>query len=175
MKIDTSKISGFDELPEDVKNQLTAIDLPDPDYSGYVSKTTFDKKASEAAALSKQLSERMSEQERADAEQAKLFADMKAELDTLKREKSVASYKASFLSQGYDEKLAEAQANAMYEGKTEDFFANQKTFLENMKKAMEAEALGKQPEVSKGTPPKGSDADKALENSMRASMGLPPI
>ena len=70
VKIDTTKIPNFDAFSEEQKAAISAmeIDVPEPDYTGWVKKDVFDKKASEAAELSKQMKSKMTE---AEIEQAK--------------------------------------------------------------------------------------------------------
>ena len=55
--IDTATIEGFEGMTAEEKvSALLKLDIPDAvDLSKFVSKETFDKKASEAANLSKQL------------------------------------------------------------------------------------------------------------------------
>ena len=62
---DTTQIEGFDGMTAEQKLEaVLKFDLPDaPDMSKFVSKETFDKKASEAANLSKQLRDKMTEDE----------------------------------------------------------------------------------------------------------------
>lgn len=171
-KIDVSKLEGYDSYPDEVKKAIEGYEIPDADYTGYVKKDVFDKKASEASELSKQLKAKMTEQELADAESEKAFADMKAELETLKREKTVSGFKAKYLGLGYDEKLADETAIAMADGKTDIVFANQQKFLENQKKAIEAEALNKQPGVTAGDPPNSQNVeDPSVAAFRRAAMG----
>ena len=70
-KIDTSKIEGYDKMtPEQKIAALEGFDHPDPDYSGYVKKDTFDATASELAALKKKNKEQLSEEERKSQEAA---------------------------------------------------------------------------------------------------------
>lgn len=65
-QFDTSTIEGFDGMTAEQKlDALLNAEIPDKvDLSLYVSKETFDKKASEAASLSKQLKEKMSEDDK---------------------------------------------------------------------------------------------------------------
>ena len=64
-KIDVTQIEGYADMTAEEKlKALEAFDVPDPDYSGYVSKEQFDKTASELAAKKKELSEKLSEDER---------------------------------------------------------------------------------------------------------------
>ena len=69
MKIDVTKIPNFETLPDDVKTAITGMDII-PDMSGYVEKAVFDRKASEASSLSKQLREKMTEDEQKTSEKS---------------------------------------------------------------------------------------------------------
>lgn len=60
-KIDTSKIEGYESMTAEEK--LAALESVEFDLSGYVSKDTADKYASEAAQYKRQLKERMSAEE----------------------------------------------------------------------------------------------------------------
>ena len=71
MKIDTNLIPDFENLPEEAKSAIVAMEFADaPDMSQFVAKSVFDKKASEAAELSKQLKSQMTQEEQAAAKQA---------------------------------------------------------------------------------------------------------
>lgn len=167
MKIDVTKIPNFETLPEEVKSAITGMDIT-PDMSGYVEKSVFDRKASEASDLSKQLRAKMTEDEQKKADNDKVFEEMKAELDKLRRDKTISAYKAEHLAMGYDEKLANETAEALADGKYDIVFANQKKHLETLKKAASAERIAGNP-----VPPAGSDApvnyDKMIEDA--SSMG----
>lgn len=152
MKIDTTKIPNFDTLPDEVKSAITGMEL-NPDLSRYVEKTVFDRKASEASELSKKLREKMSEDEQKKADNDKAFEDMKAELEKLRRNNTIADYKAEYLTMGYDEKLAGETAEALADGKYETVFAIQKKHIEMLKKAASAERIADNP-----VPPAGADA-----------------
>ena len=109
MKIDTTKIPNFDTLPDEAKKAILAMEFADaPDMSQFVAKSTFDKKASEAADLGKKLRERMTEDEAKEAERAAKDAAIMAELEALRHEKMVGTYVTSYMALGYDEKLAKA-------------------------------------------------------------------
>ena len=52
------KIDGYDQMtPEQKVAALEAMQLPQPDLSGYISKDTFDKKVSELAASNRRVKE----------------------------------------------------------------------------------------------------------------------
>lgn len=152
MKIDTAKIPNFDTLPDEAKNAILAMEFADaPDMSQFVAKSTFDKKASEAADLGKKLRERMTEDEAKAAKAAEEQAALMAELETLRHEKLVGTYATSYMALGYDEKLAKATAEAMAKGDTETVFKNQKLHLENREKALRTELLMQTPPPAGGT------------------------
>ena len=155
-KIDISTIEGFADMsPEEQVKALTEYEMPEPDYTGYVKKDQFDKTASEAAKYKKQLKEQMSADDQKAQEHEELVEQMKQELDELRKEKTVSQYKAQYLAQGYDEKLAEDTAQALASGDMDKVFANSQKFLEGYQKTVKAQQLlgdGKKPESGTGTP-----------------------
>lgn len=152
MKIDTKQIPNFDTLPDEAKNAILAMEFADaPDMSAYVLKSTFDKKASEAAELNKKLRERMTEEEAKAAKAAEEHAAMMAELETLRTEKMVAGYTNAYLKMGYEDKLAVSTAEALAKGDMDTVFKNQKAHADAREKALRTELL-------KGTPPPAAGA-----------------
>ena len=116
----------------------------------------------------------MTEDEQKEADRLANEEAMKTELETLRREKTLSSYKASYLSQGYDEALAEATATAMVDGDMDTVFANMKKHSDGMEKSLRAKILKETP-----TPPAGEDLEgDAKKNkelaALREAMGLPP-
>lgn len=163
-KIDTSKISGYAEMtPEQKIEALEGFNSPDPDYSGYVKKETFDATASELASLKKKSKEQLSEEERKAQETAEKFAEMEKELAGLRRDKTVSEFKAKFIAQGYAEELAAATAVAMADGDTATVFANQQKFLEEYAKKLKADALKGTPKPPAGSGSEETDYAKKIE------------
>lgn len=161
MKINTSQIPNFDALPEDAKNAILGMEFADaPDMSQYVAKSVFDKKASEAADLNKQLKARMSDEEAKAAKDAEDRAALVARLEELEREKAVNGYVTSYLAMGYDEKTAKSSAEALHKGDMATVFANQKAHNENREKALRAELLKETPPPAGGTPDSGMTLEK---------------
>ena len=168
-KIDVSKIEGYKDMTAEQKlAALEAMDLPDPDYSGYVKKDVFDKTASELAQSKKKLTDAMSEEERKKQESADLIKTLQEEVASLKKEKEVSDYKAQFLAQGYSDELALDTATALASGDTAKVFANQLTFQAEFKKKILADAM-----QSNSTPPAGGnpgadelDYAKRIEDAM---------
>lgn len=152
--IDTSKIEGYADMTAEEKvKALEAYSIADPDYSGYVSKATFDKTASELAQTKKDLKARMSEEEIKAKEAEAELLKYKTEAETLRKEKNIASNKAQLISIGYDEALAQATAEAMENGDIATVIKNQASVLENAKKIAKGEAM------ASTTPPAGKATD----------------
>ena len=167
MKIDTTQIPNFDELPEEAKSAILGMEFADaPDMSQFVAKAVFDKKASEAAELSKQLKSKMSQEEQAAAKQAEVLATMQAELEALRADKTISEYTAQFLGLGYDEKLAKTTAEALHKGDMATVFKNQAAFFAEREKAMKADLLKSTP-----VPPAGS-GEKAPSKEEFQKMNL---
>lgn len=157
MKIDTTAIEGYaDMTPEQKLAALEAIEIPEPDYSGYVKKETFDKTASELSKAKKDALAKMSEDERAKQEREEELAQLRERNKELERTVSIASYKAKYLAMGYDDALAEDTANAWADGDFDKITKNQQMYLDAYEKKVKAGMLGKME-----TPPAGS-GEKAI-------------
>lgn len=182
MAFDWTKIEGYrDDLTSDEKLALLENWKPDNDPEpshtpdtplgkNMVSKTQFDKVASELAAAKKQLRARMSEDEQREADRAAKDAERDAELQQLRREKTLSTYKASYLAQGYDEKLAEEAATAMVDGETDVVFSAMKKHAANVEKELRARILKETP-----VPPPGNEPDDKKKDRMaklRKDFGL---
>lgn len=157
-------IENYENLSAEEK--LAAWEAYDPEKNGFVSKATFDKKASEASELGKQLKARMTDDEAKAAKEAEERAELMARLEQLEHEKAVNGYVNSYLSMGYDEKIAKSSAEALAKGDMATVFANQKTYTENREKALRAELLKETP------PPAGGGADKGMTKEDFSKMSL---
>lgn len=180
MRIDTTKIPNFDNLPDDVKAAITGMEFADaPDMSQFVSKATFDKKASEAAHLSQQLKARMSEDELAKAKAAEDMAVVMQELEVLRTEKVVNENTTKFLGLGYDEKLAKETASALHKGEMDIVFKNHAKFIESREKALRAEILKETPSPAAGIgeskPSKADFAKMTLAEKAKFAQENPDI
>lgn len=164
MKIDTSIIPNFDALPEEAKAAILGMEFADaPDMSQYVAKSVFDKKASEAADLTKQLRSRMSEEEASKAKAAEDLAAIQRELEELRHEKAVTELTKKWMGVGYSEELATATARAMAAGEMDAVFKNHSKFLAEREKALKAELLRSTP-----TPPAGSGSKTITKEQFEA-------
>ena len=176
MKIDTSKITGYAEMSAEEKLKALEdfeIEVPN-DNSNEVNnlKEALSKANSQAADWKRQFREKQTEQERAEAERAEREKAVEEELNSLRRDKTVSGYVAQCLALGYDKDLALRAAEAMADGDAATVLACQQDFLENKKKELEAAALGKQPPITPGKPPKGESYDDKLAATMLKYAGL---
>ena len=161
MKIDTTLIPNFDDLPEEAKEAILGMEFADaPDMSQFVAKAVFDKKASEAADLSKQLKSKMTQEEQAAAKQAETLAAMQRELESLRADKTISEYTAQFLALGYDEKLAKSTAEALYKGDMAVVFKNQAAFVAEREKSMKTDLLKSTPVPPAGNGEKGPSKEE---------------
>jgi len=164
MKIDTTQIPNFDALPDDAKTAILGMEFADaPDMSKFVEKSVFDKKASEASELSKQLKAKMTDDEKSAAERDAKWAEMEAKLAALEKEKLESSYKASYLALGYDDALATETAKAMAEGNTAKVFENQKKAAEAAEKRIKAELMKNNPHPGGAGGGDGKTEDAGVE------------
>lgn len=147
MNIDTSTIENFDSLSAEEKvDALLKLDLPDNSAELARMKSALDKATSEAADYKKQLKGKLTEDEAAAAEREAKWAEMEAKLKELETEKTISTYKASYLSMpGFDEKLAEDTAKALAEGDMKTVFANQQKASAAHEKKLRAEMVKSDP------------------------------
>ena len=148
MNIDTSTIEGFDGMTAEQKVEaLLKVEVPEKvDLTGYVKKDLFDKTASELAEAKKAAKAKMSEEEQAAADREAKWAEMEAKLKELETEKTISTYKASYLAMpGFDEKLAEDTAQALAEGDMQKVFANQQKANAAYEKKLRAEMVKSDP------------------------------
>ena len=160
-KIDTTAISGFETMTDTEKlAALLNFDIPEKvDMAGYVTKAQFDKTSSELAEAKRNLKTRMSEEELTKAEADKAHKDIQEKYEALLKENTISKYKAKYLALGYDEKLAEETAEALYNGETDKVFANGEKFRSAIEQKTKTELL-------KSTPkPGGAGSDSGEEKT----------
>ena len=179
MKIDSTKIAGFEEMTADERvKALLEFEIETPkDSNEEVTKlkAALSKANSDAAEWKRQFREKQTEAERTEAERAEREKAVEEELRGLRRDKTVSGYVANCLALGYDKELALKAAEAMADNDAAAILACQQEFLEKTKKEMEAAALNKQPKLTSGAPPTAQEADKDALNKTRSYFGLPPI
>ena len=169
MKIDTSRIEGFDEMsPEEKLQALIDYEYEVPEDKSLElerQKALIDKYSSEIASLKKEAKKGLDETERARQEVEERIATLEAENSSLKRSQSIASLKASYVAMGYEEKLAEQKAEAYADGDVEKVLACENKFRESIEKMIRADLI-------KGTPhpdDKGSSKTRTADDIMKIS------
>lgn len=158
------QIENYESMSPEEK--VAALEAYEPDMSGFVSKATFDKTASDLAAAKKSLREKMSEDEAKAAKDAEEREAMMAELEALRTEKMVAGYVNSYLTMGYDDKLAKSTAEALAKGDMDTVFKNQKIHADNREKALRTELLKNTP------PPAAGKTDIGMTKEQFSKMNL---
>ncbi len=166
-KIDTTKIEGYAEMSaEDKLKALEGFDIPDPDYSNYVSKDISDKYAKEAADFKKKYKDLLSDEQRKQQEQDETFNDMKAELDALRTEKKINEHITNLIKLGYDDDSAKKAAQATIDGDFATVYELQSKFIADTKKNVQSELL-------KGTPaPNIGDGEEKITKEDFKKMSL---
>ena len=151
MKIRTEKIEGYKEMTLEQKLEaLENYEVEEPDYSGYVTKETFDKTASELANSKKQLREKMSADELKAKEDSDKMVELQTKYDALLKESEISKNKARLLTLGYEDKLATETAEAIVNGEIDKVFTNQKKHLESVEKKIREEVLTSTPRPTGG-------------------------
>ena len=152
------QIENYESMTPEEK--VAALEAYEPDMSGFVSKATFDKTASDLAAAKKSLREKMSEDEAKAAKAAEDQAALMAELEALRTEKMVAGYTNSYLTMGYDSNLAKSTAEALAKGDMDTVFKNQKIHADAREKALRTELLKGTPSPAAGKTDTGKTKDE---------------
>jgi len=177
MAIDWSKVEGYTEdmSAEDKLKLLEDQGIPgedfDPAKKGFVPKAQFDKVSSDLAAVKKQLRTKQTEEEQAQADREAADQKIQEELESLRRDKALSTYKASYLAMGYDDKAATAAATAMVDGDMTALFAVMKKHGEDAEKALKAKLLNDTPEPPAGEPgDEQSDGVKLAQRVAKATV-----
>lgn len=166
-KIDTNLIEGYaDMTPEQKLAALEGFEYEDNAAELERQKNALSKANSEAAEWKRKHNALLTDEQRKQQEQAEKWENMEKELTGLRKEKTVAGYKAKLVAQGYDEALADATAAAMESGDMATVFANNQKFLEGYAKKIIADKLKGTPRGADGNPGDvGIDYSKKIEES----------
>lgn len=100
--------------------------------------------------LQKQLKERMSAEERAEAERAERDAARDREIEELRAKTNIADYKAQFIAIGYDSELAQESAEALNSGNVDGIFGAIRKFIDTHDKALAERAVLNNPTLPGG-------------------------
>lgn len=176
MKVDTGKIEGYAEMSAEEKlSALEAYEFETPDSGTSAEverlKAALSKSNSENAEWKRKYNSKLSDEEQKAAKDEEERNAILKELEALKKDKAISGHKASYLSLGYDEETAEANARALYAGDFEKVFANHKKFIETQKKTAAAGALDSQPGLSVGKPVTGKEMENRATDAFRKAAG----
>lgn len=167
MKIDVTKISGFDEMtPEQKIEALTSFEIDD-------NKSLLSQRNSEIAAKKKKIEELEAElaskrtaDEQAEAERKANELALQETFKQVQRENFVLKNAAKYIALGYSEENANKTAEALADGDLETVFSMQKEYADNLKTRLQEELLkgvtppqGKQTGINKDDLDAMSDAD----------------
>ena len=176
VKLDTSRIAGWDELSAEDKvkallEQEIEVEQAEP-ADAIKLKNALNKACEEAASYKKALREKQTEAERAEADRAEREKALQDELANYRNKERVSSYKAQLMAAWIDPDTADLMAKSLPEGVSDEYFHATKSFLDAQRKNAEIAALGKQPSLSVGTPPKGMTKEDEIVAIAMKSAGL---
>ena len=136
-------------------------------------KAALSRANGEAAEYKRQLREKQTEAERAEADRIEQEKAMREELETLRKEKAVTEYTNRCLALDFGEELAAKTANAIADNDMDSMFEYLKAFVAETKTRLENEALNRQPALSAGVPPTTKATADAEMEKLRRYAGLP--
>jgi len=111
--------------------------------------------SSDVSKYKKALQERMSEAERNETERKEAEARMLAELEALRRDKSVSDFRASFSGLGFSQELAQSSAEAVADGNYSAMFDGIRQYISQLNKEHTAQAFRSTPKPPAGNNPTG--------------------
>lgn len=149
----------------EIASAFESLNLVDPaTLPPSVDKATFDRTASELAALKKKNKERMSEDEQRAAQQQEILD----QLATMQKENAQMKQEKAFLAGGYDAKTASKLAECLSNGDMNGFIQEQSRFAAEQKETAKAEAKA---ELMKDfTPIGGAGGKKNEEDPLAVKM-----
>ena len=162
------KTPTLEDLQKQIADLTESVKAKDAEIEKL--KASVTNASADAANWKKQFRSTQDEATRKEAERAEADEALKQELAALRTEKRISIYTAKLMEVGYDAQTATSMAMNLPEGISDDFFATQKTFLDNQKQLAKTEALNNQPSLSVGVPPTSPNKE---DTDLRKWMGLP--
>lgn len=137
----------------DLDKRIKALEAENAKLKQSVTNASADasKWKKEKQEVENQLKSKMTEEEKAKAEQDAATAAMQQELETLRNERNVANHKAQLVSIGFDGELAQETAEAINGGDTAKLFDGIRKFIESHDKELTSKALLNNPVISGGS------------------------
>ena len=163
MKIDTGSIEGYSEMTAEQKlAALEAFEYEDNASEVERLKNAVSKANSEAADWKKKHNALLSDDEQKKQETLKKMSE---ELETLRKEKTVADFTAKYIKLGYDEELAVSTAKAMADGDMETVFKNGADHRAAMEKKIKEDLMNKTPRPDGAGGKTSKETDAAVEKA----------
>lgn len=169
---ETTEQNPETKATETQTQSITQADLDAKDKEISNLKKLLSNANSEASNYKKQLRERQTEEERRTAEIEEQRKAEQAELETLRKEKQLASYANEFISLGMDKDLAYSTAQAKADGDDTTVFANLRTLTENISKNAVVKAMDNQGGLSVGNAPQSQTAEDKIVAAAKKYAGL---
>jgi septal ring factor EnvC (AmiA/AmiB activator) len=152
--------------PDEKKTDTTSLPTPKP-VKKTVPKRLFDDQSSEIAKLKKQLRAKQTDEEAKAAELEEVRAREQAELEQLRKERTLGNYNAKFLGLGYDPLLAQEVAEALSENDMDAVFAAMQKHDSAREKTLRATILKETPIPPAGDPSKANlSVEEELHNQL---------
>lgn len=162
----TEKNDGADEAAKAAEEKSARL------LADVALKRSNDKLASENASLKRQLRARMTEEEAREADRKAEMEARDAELEALRKDKTISNYRASLLARNFDDSLAQKAAEALANGDIDavfDYMAQRDVAYE---KALRAKILAETPKPPAGQDPNSEEAKKQDQANLRRYFGL---
>lgn len=106
--------------------------------------------SADASKWKKQYQEKLTEEEKAKAQQEEAATAMQKELEALRAERNVANDKSQFLSIGFEDALAQEVSEALNAGDKAKLFDGIRRFIESHDKALREQSLRNNPVIRGG-------------------------
>ena len=147
---------------EDLQKQIDALTAENNSLKADAEKVkkTISNANADAASWKDKYRATLDEAKRKEEERAEADEALRAELTALKTEKRISTYTAKLLEVGYDAQTAASMAMNLPEGISDDFFNQQKSFLETQKQIAKTNAINNQSSMSVGETPSATKADE---------------
>lgn len=173
MKIDTTKIEGYENLSaEDKVKALEGFEyeVPKEDESGL--KKILSDRNSEIKKLKDEIRSKMDASEREKLEKEEELEKLRQTVADYEKANKTASLKASYLALGYNEELATRRATFMADGDVLNATAVEKEFLAWHDRELKAEKI-------RSTPAPASNGSGSFEKAVTVDefrkMGIPEM
>ena len=158
VKVEETKTPTLEELQKQISELKAENETLKKD--GEKLKAAQSNASADASEWKKKYHSTLDEASRKEAERAEAEQAMRDELNALKTEKRISTYTAKLLEVGYDAQTASSMAANLPEGISDDFFNQQKSFLESQKQLAKTNAINNQPSLSVGEAPSSPKPDE---------------